>query len=796
MLKIIRNFFYLLLSLCLFGIVLAWAYALKLEKQYQLDHIDASGVLWSMPARVYARPLKLYVGAALTPEQLVRELRLLDYEETAEPIKPKQYHRQGDTVVYYAPQFHFWDALRGPRRMQVRFTNGKVSAIADLSSLDKVAFERLNPLRIASIYPQQREDRILVKLKEVPKVLIDGLIANEDRNFWKHPGIDPKGLIRSIYITYIKREHLQGASTLTQQFIKNHYLNDERKFSRKIKEMLMALMLERHAGKEEILEGYLNEIYLGQDGRRAIHGFGLASEYYFNKNLEELGLHQIALLLALVREPGTADPRAHPEYAVKRRNLILHFMHEQSLISEEDEQLAASLPLDVVAKQRTSDRIRFPAFVDLVYKQLYQHYSKEDLTKQSLNIFTTLDPLVQLNVQKAVSEQLPKLESNKNLPRNFLQGAAVVVDVQSAQVKAVVGSRVPNRQGFNRALAAKRQIGSLIKPAVYLSALEYPNLYTLATLLDDSPLVYSRRGETWSPQNYDRRNHGLVLLVDALVHSYNIPTVRVALTLGLEDIVATLKRVGSRDGIKPYPSLALGAVQMTPLEVAQIYETYADGGFFQPLSSIREITTAEGEVVQRFDMASIRAIEATPYYLLLNAMQQIVSRGTARRTYQHFDRKYRFAGKTGTTDDYRDSWFAGFSGNYLTVTWVGNDRNLPTRLSGSTGGLPLWIEIMKTLSLEPLVLRKPDGIVTAGIDKNSGLLAAERCPREEVVELPFIVGSRPRGMSDCYLPDVEDDDSFYAIPADFPPALPPAPPPSATQSAPEGMGDPSDWFNN
>lgn len=796
MLRIIRNFCYFSLLLFLFGIALAWAYAIKLEKHYHLDDIASSGVLWSMPARVYARALELYVGKPFTPERLVRELELLGYEDTAEVIRPEHYHRQGDTVVYYAPQFHFWDVPRDSRRMQVRFTNGKISALADLSTLENVALERLNPLRIASIYPQQREDRILVKLKEVPKVLIDGLIATEDRNFWNHPGIDPKGLVRSIYITYIKQEHLQGASTLTQQFIKNHYLSNERKFARKIKEMLMALVLERHASKEEILEGYLNEIYLGQDGRRAIHGFGLASEYYFNKDLDELGLHQIALLLALVREPGHADPRVHPEYALKRRNLMLQVMKSRGLIGEQDEHLAASLPLDVVAKEHTSERIRFPEFVDLVYKQLYQHYSRKDLTNQSLNIFTSLDPLIQLDAQKAVSEELTKLETDKGLQRNFLEGAAVVVDVESAQVKAIVGSRVPGRQGFNRALSAKRQIGSLIKPAVYLSALEYPSRYTLSTLIDDSPLVYSINGKTWSPQNYARKNHDLVLLIDALVHSYNISTARIALDLGLEDIVATLKRIGSRDGIRPYPSLALGAVQMTPLEVAQIYETFADGGFFQPLRSIREITTTRGEVVRRFDISSVRAIEATPYYLLLDAMQQVTSRGTARAIYRHFDANYRFAGKTGTTDEYRDSWFAGFSGNYLTVTWVGNDQNHSTHLQGSRGGLPLWVAIMKGLSLEPLVLHRPDGIVMAGIDKNSGLLAGQGCYySDQVVELPFIVGSEPREYSDCYLPqaiDIQDDDASYGAPTPFPPGLPPV----RTERVPALIGDPSDWFNN
>lgn len=797
MLKILRNLFYVGVVLFIFGIIIAWTYAKKLEHDYHLDDQDLGGALWSMPARVYARPLELYVGAPVSLEQLVRELKLLEYQKTSNVIKPEQYSVSENSVIYYAPEFHFWDQTRHARRMQIQFDNGKISAVDDLTSLEPVALERLNPLRIASIYPQHREDRILVKLSEVPEVLIDTILVTEDRNFWKHPGIDPKGLIRSIYVTFVKKQDQQGGSTLTQQFIKNHYLTNERKISRKIKEMLMALVLERHATKKQILEGYLNEIYLGQDGQRAIHGFGLASEYYFNKKLNELNLHQIALLVALVREPGNADPRAHPEYAIRRRNLILSVMAQQGLISHEDEKLAAALPLDVVPKEKTRDRIRFPAFVDLVYQQLYQNYNKEDLTKQGLNIFTTLNPQVQEDMQNTLSDTLPKLERSKGLRSKFLQGAAVIVDAQTAEVVSVVGSRVSGEQGFNRALSAKRQIGSLVKPMVYLSALEYPTRYSLSTLLDDSPLNYSRGGEKWSPKNYDRRNHGQVMLIDSLVKSYNIPTVRIALDLGLNDIVGTLKRLGARDNIRPYPSLALGAVQMTPLEVAQIYETFASGGYYQPLRSIREITTLDGKVVHRFEMKSIRAIEPTPYYLIMTAMQEIPRRGTAASIYKSFDKKYNFAGKTGTTDDYRDSWFAGFAGNYLTVAWVGNDQNRSTKLSGGTGGLPLWVALMKKLSLEPLMVKQPDGIVTAKINRNNGLVAGSGCGN--TLNLPFIAGYQPGFGGNCAAPrpvmpqydDIYDSGfgGFSAPRVDMTPPRIDNPPPVST-------GDPSGWFNN
>ncbi len=759
-LKFIRNLFYFCVILGVFGVLVAWTYAKKLERVYHLDSQDLDGALWAMPARVYARPLELYVGAPVSKAQLLRELKLLEYRKVNQVIAPEQYRETDDGVIYYAPEFQFWDESRLARRMQVRFTKGQVSDIENLTTYDKVSIERLNPLRIASIYPRHREDRVLVKLEDVPPVLVDAIIATEDRSFYKHPGVDPRGVARSIYVTFIKKQGQQGGSTITQQFIKNHYLTNERRFSRKIKEMLMALVLETHVDKQKIMEGYLNEIYLGQDGQRAIHGFGLASEFYFGKKANELNLHEVAMLVALVREPGHADPRKHPDYALKRRNLILKVMREQGLISQRDEELAASLPLDVVPVERTKDRIRFPSFMNLVSHQLQQNYSREDLTQQGLSVYTTLNPQTQMDVQKALSDELAKLEKRTRLGENFLQGAGVIVNSQTAEVEALVGSRVAEEQGFNRAISAKRQIGSLVKPAVYLAALEYPTRYSLATMLDDSPLHYRPAGErkAWSPKNYSRSNHGQVMLIDALVKSYNIPTARIALDLGLRDVVSTLERLGAREGIPAYPSLSLGAVQMSPFEVAQIYESFASGGFYQPLRSIREITTHDGKIIRRYDMQSIRAIEPTPYYLILTAMQEIPRRGTATRLYNHFDRSYNFAGKTGTTDDYRDSWFAGFSGNYLTVAWVGNDQNKSTKLSGGKGGLPLWIAMMKQLKLQPLDIKQPDAIVMEKVNRSDGLVAGMNCGGS--ITLPFIAGYGPKWGGDC-VPSYDDRGDIY-----------------------------------
>lgn len=758
MLIVFRNLFYLIVFSTLLLIVGLFMYAQKLKESYHLDAGNLDGALWSMPAHVYARPLELYTGAKVSMDDLENELNLLKFQKVDNPVKTNQYSRHGNQIIYYAEAFHFWDVNAPARKMEILFEGQQVQSVNHLSALENVAWERLNPLHIASIYPSHKQDRILVSLDEVPPALIDALIALEDKRFWSHIGIDAKGIIRSFYITLIAKSGRQGASTLTQQFIKNHYLSNEQTLSRKIKEILMALVLERYRSKHQILEAYINEIYLGQDGQRAIHGFGLASEYYFNKKLADLNLHEIALLMALVREPGSADPRARPEYALQRRNFILQQMQEHQLISEADRLAAQALPLDVVQKESVSERVQFPAFVDLVYRQLSEYYSAEDLTREGLNIFTTLDPQVQQKAQQAVSEALPRLEKANGLKKNHLQSAAVVVDVGSGEVTALVGSRVPNELGFNRALNAKRQAGSVIKPAVYLSALEYPQRYNVMSLLDDSPLNY----KGWKPKNYSRTNKGRVPLHDSLVRSYNIPTARIALDLGIEDIISTLKRLGIRSDLPAYPSLSLGAVGLTPLEIAQMYETLANDGYYTPLRAIREITTKEGSVVKRFEMSNTLAIMPAPHYLLVSILQDVPRRGTATAMKEKISPDLNIAGKTGTTDNYRDSWFAGFSANILTVVWVGNDQNQGTKLSGGKGALRVWMDIMKPLPNEALQLKVPDDIVKRTVDVNSGLLAGSGCRNTRSVA--FIRGSEPRHYQTCYVAEAEEDAYSGSIP--------------------------------
>jgi penicillin-binding protein 1B len=727
--------------------VAAGGYVWELDREIRAQF---EGKRWALPTRVYARPLEIYAGARLTPEQFAAELDGLRYRSTPRVDEPGTFSRKGSAFDVATRPFTFWDGREPVHRVHVDFTRDR---LADLQSLDgsgEVGLVRLDPMFIAGIYPARNEDRILLKRQELPPLLVDTLLAAEDRKFYKHSGIDPRGVLRAILANLRAGRTVQGGSTLTQQLVKNYFLTNERTLTRKINEMIMATLLELHYSKDEILEAYANEVYLGQDGQRAIHGFGLASRFYFDRSLSELKLHHVALLVGLVRGPSYYDPRRHPDRAAQRRRLILEVMLERGLISREDAERANREPLDVSARP-LSGVTRYPAFLDLVRRQLHRDYREEDLQSEGLQVFTTLDPRIQSAVEKAIQAELPSLERRARLKPDSLQASAVFTDTQGGEVLAVVGGRDGELAGFNRALDGHRPIGSLVKPAIYLTALERPTRYTLATPLEDVPLTYTAsNGQQWSPENYDRRFHGTVLLEDALANSYNVPTVRLGLDLGVPDVVKTLHRLGVEGDLNPYPSLLLGAIELTPFDVATMYETIASGGYRTPLRAIREVTAADGTPLSRYPLTVTPAIQPGPAYLLTRALQAVVTEGTARSLAQKVPADWHVAGKTGTTDELRDSWFAGFAGDVLGVLWVGEDDDSPTGLSGATGALRLWADSVRGLNLAPLEPAPPSAVERVLIDADTGLRADTTCLGARV--MPFLVGTAPQRSAPCVTP--------------------------------------------
>lgn len=723
-----------LLSL-LFTLPVAGLYGLWLHHRVTTEF---EGKRWALPARVYARPLELYQGMNLRPENLEAELQALNYRQASGGRQPGTYQRSGDRFTLTSRAFQFPDGLEPARTVQVQFAGKQVLALHGEGVVDLV---RLDPALIGSIYPAHQEDRILVRLDEVPPLLIDALLALEDKEFFQHKGISFSGVGRALYANMRAGRVVQGGSTLTQQLVKNFFLSNERTITRKVNEAVMSLLLEARYSKEEILEAYLNEVYLGQDGQRAVHGFGMAAEHYFSRPLHELSPHQLALLAAIVRGPSYYDPRRHPQRARARRDHVLNLLAGQGRLDSATAHAARSRALEVVPRGRSGDSL-YPAFMELVKLHLQRDYRPQDLSSEGLRIFSTLAPAVQERAEEALARRLRQWRDSK------LEGAVVMLDVDDGSVLALIGGRDPRFAGFNRALAARRQVGSLIKPAVYLAALERPGQYGLGTPLADEPIsLRSAKGEMWTPRNYDGETRGQVPLWEALAKSYNLPVVRLGLDVGMRAVLNTVERLGLEAPRPAYPSLFLGAADYTPLEVAQMYHTLASGGFRSELRAVRAVMTADGRVLSRYPLVVERAFEPAPVYLVNFALQGAMWSGTGRSTANWLGPQPLVAGKTGTTDDTRDSWFAGFSGNLLGVVWLGRDDNGRTGLTGSSGALTVWSELFAATDWRPLQLTPPDGVEPLWVERSSGLLAAEHCV--DAVALPYVRAYPPSASSSC-----------------------------------------------
>jgi penicillin-binding protein 1B len=710
---------------------------------------------WSVPSTVYARPLELYQGATLMQADLKKELSLLGYHFVSSVNKPKQAWVTGNQVTIFTPGFQFSDELEPSRRIKVTFNDGMVSRMV---TDDGTSLVRLEPVVIGGIYPSHNEDRLLVQLSEVPKSLQEMLIAVEDKDFYSHFGISLRGIGRAL-IANIKQGGIsQGASTLTQQLIKNYYLSSERTLWRKAQEALMAMLLELHFTKDDILEGYINEIYLGQDGPRAIHGFGLASQYYFKRSLTDLSLSQQALLVALVRGASYYNPWRNPERALQRRNLVLDIAVREKRLDADAAALAKAQPLGI-GEQSASSSKRYPAYLDLVRRQLQRDYKMEELSSNGLAIFTHFDPLVQSSAESSLTAAIAKHISSEQA--HNLQGAVVITRPNTGAVIAVVGGADARYAGFNRAIDARRQVGSLIKPAVYLTALEKLQEYTLATLISDEQYEQQLpNGDTWTPKNYDRKDHGDVLLYKALANSYNQATARLGNTLGLAQIIETVHRLGVEQTIPKLPAVTLGAVGMSPIEVAQMYQTLSAGGFYTPLLAISAVVEPGGKLLKRYPLAIEQRFAATPIYLLRYALQAVTHEGSGKAL-QWLLPGFEVAGKTGTSNELRDSWFAGFSGDMQAVVWLGRDDNETTGLTGSSGALRVWADIFRLRSRLPLQNLPPKEITVSWVDRDSGQGSQKTC--RNAIPLPFVAGSEPVQEIHCRRGVEQVIDWFYDL---------------------------------
>ncbi len=723
------------LGLAVAALVVALAIFIGLLDRQIVQQFE--GRRWNLPALVYARPLEIYAGLRLTPDDLQQELSALGYSGVRTVTSQGSFSRTPERIDVLTRPFQFWDGTEPGQRASIRFSGGSVLELTDGRG-SELPLLRLDPPFIGNIFTTHAEDRIVLTPEAVPALLLDGLKVVEDRDFDRHGGVSLRAIARAMWANIRAGGIAQGGSTLTQQLVRSYFLDNRRTLTRKVREALMSVLLEVHFEKADILNAYVNEIYLGQAGDRAIHGFGLASQFYFGRPLAELQPEHIALLVAVVRGPSYYDPRRHPERALERRNMVLKLMAEFGALDPEDAGYASRQGLGVRGTATTFASYN-PAFMDLVRRELRADYQEDDLENAGLRIMTTLDPRIQALAERKLTDGLTELERSRGRKPGSLDGAIVVSGAQTPDVVAIVGGRNAQLKGFNRALDAKRPIGSLVKPVVYLAGFE-SGRYTPATVLEDAPIVIKLdTGKTWSPENYDRQYRGPVPAVRALAESLNTATVQLGMDVGTKKVAALMQRLGLESAPRPLPSMLLGSVALSPIEVAQIYNSMANGGFRTPLKTVRAVLDGDGKPLDRYQLKISRAADPAAVQQVNASMTQVIERGTARSARTWLPPDLVVAGKTGTSDDLRDSWFAGFTNDHVTVVWVGADDNSPTGLTGASGALPIWARLVAGFGDAGYEPQPVEGLQDVPFDFATGMMTEVGCG--DPVTLPLPVGT-------------------------------------------------------
>lgn len=738
------GFFALIFSVLVIGGFIAFSiYVIRLDTVIRNKF---EGQRWDIPAKVFARPLEIYTNASISQANFTQELNMLGYKSSDSYTKPGSYVNQGNSMYVHTRGFDFGDSSEPEQVLEVTFAADQVTDVR-ATKPSSTGIARLEPMLIGGIYPQHNEDRVLIKLNKVPKTLIEALIATEDRNFYHHHGLSIRGTARAL-VSNVTGGKRQGGSTLTQQLVKNFYLSPERTLKRKVNEALMSLLLELHYNKDEILEAYLNEVNLGQNGNYSINGYGLASQFYFGLPLRELNVAQQAYLVGLVQGPSLYNPWRNPEGALKRRNTVLNNMLVMGYLSQAEYEQESARPLGVLSKPSVGTA-KFPDFLDIVRRQLRSEYQETDLTNQGLRIFTTLDPIAQTRIQDAFKASVGQLAKGNPSRLRDLQGAVLVSHPENGELVAAVGS-TQDFTGFNRAVDAKRQVGSLLKPVIYLNAIESGRYNWASRIQDRAVNVPTGSDQSWTPKNYSGGEHGEVTMAQALANSYNLSAVRLGQEFGVSAFTNKLKKFGVTSEIPSYPSVFLGAVNMSPMEMLSIYSNFATGGFKYPTRAIRSVVDANGKVLERFGLNVEQTIEPSSAYVLNYGLQQVMASGTGRSAYNSLPSSLKLAGKSGTTNDTRDSWFAGYSGNYVAVVWLGLDNNKVTGLTGSSGALPVWTNVMRQLRQQPVNLKQTDDVQWQWIDVASGNLSAQGCGG--AMYIPMLRSTVPHQATSCAYP--------------------------------------------
>ena len=716
----------------------------------QIKH-HFSGNKWQVPAQVYARPLEIQFEQEITQTEVLDELKLLGYRRVATVDSSGEYARSGATITIMRRAFHFVDGRQGLRLIRLRWNGDRIEQIEESTALDQ-GFDSaqileqvsLEPWLVTRLVSSHREDRMLLNINTVPDMLVKALTLVEDRDFYDHHGVAPMSILRALIANIAAGRTVQGGSTLTQQLVKNLYLTREKSIVRKAKEALMSVVIDARYSKDQILQAYLNEVFLGQNGNVGVHGFGLGSHFYFDRPVDELNTAEIATLVGLVKGPSYYNPRRHPERAQERRDLVLRILFENNEITANDYERLVNQPLEIASGASLASG-KHPAFMDKVRRELADILADPNIRESGVKVFTTLDINAQRRAEQALSGTVDTLADQQQVAT--LEGAMLVTDIRRGEIRAIVGSKNTQFKGFNRALDARRPIGSLIKPAIYLTALEEPSRFNLASTLEDQPLRFDDEGgKDWRPQNADKKFRGHVPLIEALTNSLNVPTINLGLDVGLDNIVYTLERLGVKTPVKQVPALTLGALDLSLVQVNQMYQTIANNGIYRPLHTVNAISSADNRLLWRHSGYAERRVDEAATYLTNYALHKVTVDGTAKRIRQNFSR-INMAGKTGTTDDYRDSWFAGFDRNILVTTWLGEDDNVPTNLTGASGALAAFIAYQKLQEPKSLSRRFPQGLGIAHFSPETGEVATAGCVN--TLTVPAILDVLPPPQIDC-----------------------------------------------
>lgn len=765
-----RGWFWLLLKLFIVFVVLMAIYGVYLDQKIR-SRID--GKVWQLPAAVYGRMVNLEPDMSISKNEMVKLLEATQYRQVTKMTRPGEFTVQAKSIEMIRRPFDFPDSKEGQVRARLVFDGDHLETIENLDNNRQFGFFRLDPRLITMLSSANGEQRLFVARNGFPDLLVDTLLATEDRHFYEHDGISLYSIGRAVLANLTAGRTVQGASTLTQQLVKNLFLSSERSYWRKANEAYMALLMDARYSKDRILELYMNEVYLGQSGDNEIRGFPLASLYYFGRPVEELSLDQQALLVGMVKGASIYNPWRNPKLALERRNLVLRLLQQQQIIDQELYDMLSARPLGV--QPRGGVISPQPAFMQMVRQELQSKLGDKVKDLSGVKIFTTFDSVAQDAAEKAAVDGIPVLKKQRKL--SDLETAMVVVDRNSGEVRAMVGGAEPQYAGYNRAMQARRSIGSLAKPATYLTALSQPNQYRLNTWIADAPISLRQpNGQVWSPQNDDKQFSGQVMLVDALTRSMNVPTVNLGMALGLPAITDTWQKLGvPKDQLHPVPAMILGALNLTPIEVAQAFQTIASGGNRAQLSALRSVIAEDGSVLYQSYPQAERVVPAQAAYMTLWTMQQVVQRGTGRQLGAKYPGLH-LAGKTGTTNNNVDTWFAGIDGREVVITWVGRDNNQPTKLYGASGAMSIYQRYLANQSPVPLNLTPPEDIVDMGVDEAGNFVCGggmrslpvwtsnpdslcQQSQPEQPTGNPFDQSSQPQQLQQQQQPQNEKKDS-------------------------------------